>query len=268
MTGGGSYSSGDTAVVTATPNSGYTFTGWSGACSGIGSCSVTMNSNKSATASFSLPLDDHGDSESTATLVSVPSTIYGNLSSSDKDYLAFSVDGEGEYYSITSKFTGYYDGPNLELYTEPSGVSPVDMDWSLGWWIEYAPTSPGTLYLRISSLYTGDYEIVLERIAATVVPKQQYTLAVNSNPSHGGAVSGGGTYSSGDVATVTATPQQGYSFDGWSGSCSGTGSCSVTMNSDKSVTAAFSQKQHSLTTETTTSGSYGGGSVRGAGIYS
>ena len=41
MTGVGSYASGVTAAVTATPKSGYTFTGWSGACYGSGSCSVS-----------------------------------------------------------------------------------------------------------------------------------------------------------------------------------------------------------------------------------
>ena len=42
----------DSAHPVPTPDSGYSFTGWSGACSGTGSCSITMNANKSVTASF------------------------------------------------------------------------------------------------------------------------------------------------------------------------------------------------------------------------
>ncbi|MBI4710178.1 MAG: matrixin family metalloprotease [Nitrospirae bacterium] len=46
------YDSGASVPVTATANAGYTFTGWSGACSGTGTCTVTMTSAKSVTASF------------------------------------------------------------------------------------------------------------------------------------------------------------------------------------------------------------------------
>ncbi len=39
-------------TLTATAAAGFTFAGWSGACSGTGSCVVIMNSRKSATATF------------------------------------------------------------------------------------------------------------------------------------------------------------------------------------------------------------------------
>jgi len=46
----------------------------------------------------------------------------------------------------------------------------------------------------------------------------------------------GGTYE-----TFTATPASGYQFTGWGGACAGygTGTCYVTMDSDKTVTATF-----------------------------
>jgi alpha-tubulin suppressor-like RCC1 family protein/sugar lactone lactonase YvrE len=40
--------------------------------------------------------------------------------------------------------------------------------------------------------------------------------------------------------TLTATAAPGYRFDGWSGACSGTGLCGLTMTADLSVTATFS----------------------------
>jgi hypothetical protein len=61
VTGGGiscgtacsaSFASGASVTLTATPATGSTFTGWSGACGGIGLCVVTMNTNQSVTASF------------------------------------------------------------------------------------------------------------------------------------------------------------------------------------------------------------------------
>jgi hypothetical protein len=47
------YSSGTSVMLTATPTSGATFNGWGGACTGNGSCLMTMNSIESVTAMFS-----------------------------------------------------------------------------------------------------------------------------------------------------------------------------------------------------------------------
>ncbi|MCK9364544.1 MAG: Ig-like domain-containing protein [Syntrophales bacterium] len=48
------------------------------------------------------------------------------------------------------------------------------------------------------------------------------------------------TYNSGTAVTLTASPDSGFTFAGWSGACSGTASaCDVAMDADKSVSAAF-----------------------------
>ena len=47
------YSSGTPVMLTATPAGGATFNGWGGACSGNGSCLLTMNSIENVTAMFS-----------------------------------------------------------------------------------------------------------------------------------------------------------------------------------------------------------------------
>ncbi len=50
-----SYDCGSAVTLTASPDSCYDFTGWSGACSGTSStCTLTMNENKSATANFAV----------------------------------------------------------------------------------------------------------------------------------------------------------------------------------------------------------------------
>jgi len=52
----------------------------------------------------------------------------------------------------------------------------------------------------------------------------------------------GGTYVSGTVIALTATPSPGFFFNGWSGDLSGsTNPTNITMNADKDVTATFSE---------------------------
>jgi len=47
-----SFPVGTSVTLTAQPASGSTFAGWSGACSGTGSCTITMDTNKTVTATF------------------------------------------------------------------------------------------------------------------------------------------------------------------------------------------------------------------------
>ena len=50
-----SYINGSTANLTAKPLYGSVFTGWGGACSGTGACSIIMNENKTVNANFRRP---------------------------------------------------------------------------------------------------------------------------------------------------------------------------------------------------------------------
>lgn len=49
------------------------------------------------------------------------------------------------------------------------------------------------------------------------------------------------SFAANTTVTLTANPDSGWSFSGWGGACSGTGTCQVTMDANKSVTATFSQ---------------------------
>ena len=68
------------------------------------------------------------------------------------------------------------------------------------------------------------------------------TKTLTVSPAVDGTISGGGTFSHGATATLTATPAEGYVFDQWTGDASGTANpLSVTMDVNKTIGATFIQ---------------------------
>lgn len=79
------------------------------------------------------------------------------------------------------------------------------------------------------------------------------TLTVNKSPGAGGTVTQmttgapiidcGATCTASparnSTLTLVATPNAGYDFAGWSGDCAGTGTCTLTMSANRTVTASF-----------------------------
>jgi PKD repeat protein len=63
------------------------------------------------------------------------------------------------------------------------------------------------------------------------------------------------TFDTGTTVTLTAIPDPSSVFTGWSGDCSGTGACQITINQVRSVTANFVVKQFDLTVSGQGSGS-------------
>jgi hypothetical protein len=48
-----------------------------------------------------------------------------------------------------------------------------------------------------------------------------------------------GAFDDGASVSLTATPDSGFHFTAWSGDCTGTGACNLSMSEDRSVTASF-----------------------------
>lgn len=93
---------------------------------------------------------------------------------------------------------------------------------------------------------------------ASVTVSQGFTLTTATAGTGSGGISAnppGPIYVSGTIVTLTATAASGSIFTGWSGACSGTGTCTVTMNSNQSVTATFNQPTFDLAVTTAGSGS-------------
>lgn len=191
LTGAGVYASGDTVIVTAIPSPGFVFDGWSGACSGTGGCTVTMDSSKTVIANFSQQF----------TLTTIASPLVGGT-----------LTGAGVYTS----------GDTVVVTATPNASYIFNQ-----WFGDCTGTGLCTVIMDTDKTVTADFL------------QQQFALTTVADPSAGGTLTGAGVYDSGDIAIVTATPSAGFTFDRWSGACSGTGGCTVMMDSSKTVTANF-----------------------------
>ncbi len=94
-----------------------------------------------------------------------------------------------------------------------------------------------------------------------------YTVTATANPSEGGTVSGGGSYSAGNTATVTATPKSGWHFTGWfegNNKVSSNASYTFTVAGKVTLTAKFEKDSYTVTV---TANPSEGGTVYGGGTY-
>jgi hypothetical protein len=127
-----------------------------------------------------------------------------------------------------------------------------------------ATLSPGSYSATITFTDTTNSDIILALSAVLSVSQSTYTLSVSvtgsgtvtSSPS---GINCGSTcsasFAAGTQVILDATPSAGSSFSGWSGACSGSGSCVVTMTAAENVSAPF----------TASGGGSGGGGGGGGG---
>ena len=219
------YSQGEDVTLTASPSIGYTFAGWSGGgCIGSGACVVTMNSDQTVTATFTLnqyelTVDKAGTGVGTVT--SVPAGIdCGATCSADFDY-----------------------NTNVTL-TAISGLESTFAGWSGS-----GCTGTGTCTIAMNMAKSVTATFILNQYTLTVSKDGNGTGTVTSEPvgiDCGGTCAADFDYDT-DV-TLTAVNGLESTFSGWSiVECPGTGSCTVTMNQAKDVTATFTLNKYTLT---------------------
>jgi len=110
-----------------------------------------------------------------------------------------------------------------------------------------------TLTITASSTVTMSTNGLLPTAALSVSKSGNGTVTSGDGYINCGAVCSS-NYVTGSIVTLTATPAQGWKFSGWSGPCSGTGSCNVTMTQAVSVGATFTQLSYTLTASATGNG--------------
>lgn len=133
--------------------------------------------------------------------------------------------------------SAFASGASVTLFAQPDQSSRFD-----GWSGPCVGTAPCVLTA------TGDRSV---NAMFTYVPNV-YTLTVSRSGTGKGVVKStpegidcgdhcAATFGLGTSVTLTAKADSGSTFTGWSGACSGTGPCVVSMTQPRSVTATFSK---------------------------
>lgn len=204
---------GTSVRLTAHPGTGSTFSGWSGDCTGTGACNVTMDVAHSVTATFTL----------------IPETLTVSKSGAGSG----TVTGSGISCGSTCSHSYTY-GTSVTL-TAASGTGSVFTGWSGG---GCSGTGNCTVSMTAAQAVTATFGLVSEALTVSKSGTGSGTVASTiSGISCGSTCSHNFTY--GTSVTLTATPDAHVTFDGWSGACSGTGSCTVSLTAARSVTATF-----------------------------
>lgn len=210
------FSKGVVVNLNATPNIGSTFTGWSGtSCAGAGVCSLSMDASKSVTANFVLK---------TQTLT-IHRTGTGNVTSSPIGVNCGNTCvygfNDGTFVSLTaSPAPGYYFG-GWSGDCIGSETCTLTMDAAKKVTANFIAIPPGNVVLSVTKTGLG---------SITSLP-----VGINCSGTCNAS------FSIGSSVTLTAAPVTGYYFAGWSGACSGSGTCTLTLSSNQTANASFLQ---------------------------
>lgn len=229
---------GTTVTLNATPSGGSTFLGWSGACSGTGACVITAMAATSVTATFaqnqSLVVTKAG--AGTGTVTSSPAGINCGADCSE----------------------AYAPGTVVTLTATPTGASTFQ-----GWSGGGCSGTASTCMVTVTGALMVTATFGAPQCTLTVVKAGTGTGTVTSVPA--GINCGTDcteTVACGTAITLTASAAGTSTFAGWSGSCTGSGSCSLPMTGDTTITATFNaavvMPNLVFVTSTTHTGNLGG----------
>jgi uncharacterized repeat protein (TIGR02543 family)/uncharacterized repeat protein (TIGR01451 family) len=271
------YTYGTVVTLTATPDTGSTFTGWSGGgCSGTGTCVVTVDAGKTVVATFApieyiLTINKVGD----GTVSKLPDQVtyhYGDVVEltaqaapcwnfsgwsgdlvSSENPASLTITGDmtvvANFAEVRYLLTVNVIGSG-EVLRDPDqltyGCDQVveltavgDPGWRFSGWSGDLGGSSNPASLTMD----GD-----KTVTATFTPIE-YTLVINKvgsgevtkNPNKT-------TYHYGDVVELTAVPAPGWDFSDWSGDLnSSENPASLTITGDMTVLATFTQNEYTLT---------------------
>lgn len=224
------YVPGTQVTLTATPTGNSVFTAWSGGgCVGAGTCTVTMDATKSVIAQFNLntlTVTKSGPGAGTVTGTSI----------------TCGADCTGDYPA----------GTMVTLTATPNGTSSFTQ-WSGG---ACDGSTLTTCTVTMNGASTVNAAFGVQNLTLSVSKTGNGTGTVQSIPT---GIDCGATCSfgfpAGQSVTLVATADGSSTFTGWSGACTGTGNCTVSMTQARSATATFTLKRYTLAVSRSGTGS-------------
>jgi hypothetical protein len=272
--GAGTFASGSSRTVTATPNSGYTFVNWTengNVVSSSASYNFTLTTNRTLVANFSVitytiavsaspsaggTVGGGGTfaSGSSPTVTATANTGYtfvnwtenGNVVSSSTNYnfnlttnrtlvANFTAINYTIAVSASPSAGGTVSGAGIFAYGSARTVT--------------ATTNSGYYFVNwtengnvVSSSASYNFALTTNRTLVANFAVITFTITLSASPSEGGTVSGDGSFPIGSSRTVTATTNVGYTFAGWTSNSvvvSSSPNYTFTLNSDRNLVATF-----------------------------
>ncbi len=211
------YSGGASVTLSAAPASGSAFAGWSGACTGTSSCTVSMTAARSVTATF------NSNSTTFSLTVSKSGTGSGTVTSNT-----------GGINCGATCSANFASGASVTLTAAAASGSSF-----AGWSGACTGTSTCSVSMTAARAVTATFNSS-SSFALAVTRAGTGTGTVTSSPT---GINCGSTctanFASGAAVTLTAAAASGSTFAGWSGACSGTSTCALSMTAARNVTATF-----------------------------
>lgn len=204
------YAPDTTVQLTATPQPGWSFYGWSGALTGSNNPeNILMNGDKTVTATF------------TQNQYSIGVTV----DPSAGGYVTPDTSGQTYHYNDVVTLTPHANSGYAFDHWSGDGAAGTGNDWVVTVTGNMAATAHFT-----QNQYSVDVTVTPSSAAGTVTPDVPSPYHYN------------------DVVTLTQVPANGYTFSGWSGAgvdVAG-GKRQVTVTGNMAVTAAYTQNQYSI----------------------
>jgi uncharacterized repeat protein (TIGR02543 family) len=201
---------------------------------------VTLTANSDPGWSFSHWSGDLGGSANPETITMDSNKNVTATFTQDTYTLTVNTEGNGSV-ELSPAGGSYLSGTVVTL------TANADPSWTFDGWSGdlTGSTNPETITMDSN-----------KNVTATFI-QDTYTLMVNTEGDGSVALDpAGGTYSSGTVVTLTANSDPGWSFSHWSGDLGGSANPeTITMDSNKNVTATFTQDTYTLTVNTEGDGS-------------
>ena len=228
VTGGGTYNQGQSCTVSATANTGFTFTNW------------TENGNVVSTqANYTFTVTGNR-------------TLVANFQAQQQSYTITVSANPANGGTVTGGGT-YQQGQSCTVSATPA-TGYTFVRW----------TENGN---QVSTNANYTFTVTGNRTLVAQFQQQTYTISVSANPSNGGTVTGGGAYHYGDNCTVIATPANGYTFLRWTENgtqVSNSANYTFTVTGSRTLVAQFQAQTYTITA---TADPTTGGTVTGGGTF-